>query len=238
MRYKEIEKGIFLSRENRFVARVLTERGEERVHVKNTGRLKELLVPGREIILSKAQVPGKGSAPARKTAYDLIAVRKPGLGLVNIDSQAPNKVVAKWLQGKNFDLVRAEYTFLSSRFDFYLENQGQKMLMEVKGCTLEVDGMGYFPDAPTTRGTRHVLELAKAAGMGYLCTIVFVIQMPRITQVLANGKTDPAFAAAIEKARAAGVRILNLPCAISEDEIKALPSEELVFEGKGNESRP
>ncbi len=133
------------------------------------------MLPGADVILSHS------GNPARKTAYDLIAVYKEGLGLVNIDSQAPNQVVKEWLQGQDFDLVRPEYRYGDSRIDFYMEKGGHRYLMEVKGCTLERDGIGYFPDAPTERGVKHLRELAQAQRKGYQCAVAFVIQMEGIT---------------------------------------------------------
>ena len=142
MRYRKTAEARFLSRPNRFIAQVDVNGQIETVHVKNTGRCKELLLPNSRVILSEAD------NPARKTRYDLIAVEKAGLGLVNIDSQAPNKVMAEWLRGQDYDFVQPEYTYGKSRIDFYMERGEQKYLLEVKGCTLERDGIGYFPDAP------------------------------------------------------------------------------------------
>ena len=171
IRYEDIVPGIFGRRLNRFVAEVSIEGKTERVHVKNTGRLKELLVPGAEVTLQKAQVPG------RKTAYDLLSVYRQGLGWVNIDSLVPNALMKQYLFSRDYDLVKPEYTYGDSRFDFYMERQGEKYLMEVKGCTLAADleqGTGLFPDAPTERGVKHLEELAAAAKKGYHCSIAFV----------------------------------------------------------------
>ena len=150
MRYKETVKGKFISRPNRFIAKVSINGTEETVHVKNTGRCKELLLPDSEVILEVSD------NPARKTKYDLIAVYKEGLGLVNIDSQAPNKVALEWLETLGFDYIKPEYSIGNSRIDFYMEKDSQKFLLEVKGCTLEIDGIGYFPDAPPERGVKHL----------------------------------------------------------------------------------
>ena len=158
---------------------------------------------------------------SRKTAYDLIVVYKPGIGLVNIDSQAPNMVVKEWLQAQDFDLVRPEYGFGDSRIDFYMEKEKQKYLMEVKGCTLERDGIGYFPDAPTDRGVKHLRELAKAASEGYRSYLTFVIQMEGVTKVLPNMEMHPEFGVALKEAEAAGVKVLYLPCRVTEDTIYA-----------------
>ena len=161
MKYKNIIKAVFISRPNRFIAKVLVDGHEETVHVKNTGRCKELLIPGCEVWLTE---PG---TPERKTKYDLVAVRKSTGVLFNIDSQAPNKVVKEWLETKGYDRIVPEYTYGDSRIDFYMEKENEKSLMEVKGCTLEVDGIGYFPDAPTERGVKHLRELVKAKKEGY-----------------------------------------------------------------------
>ncbi len=214
MKYGRTVKGIFIERPNRFIARVEIEGKVETVHVKNTGRCKELLIPGVEVILEKSD------NPARKTAYDLIAVYKEGLGLINIDSQAPNKVVYDWLMTKGYDLVKPEYTYGSSRFDFYMEKGSERYLMEVKGCTLEVDGIGYFPDAPTQRGVKHLRELCQAQQRGFICSVAFVIQMPDITEVRANLDTHPEFGTALGEAREAGVEVLMLQCNITEDSLE------------------
>ena len=142
MKYDNITRATFLKRPNRFIAEVEIDGQKEIVHVKNTGRCKELLIPGCEVWLT---APG---TPDRKTKYDLVAVRKENGSLFNIDSQAPNKVVKEWLDGQGYDKVVPEYTYGDSRIDFYMECSGEKYLMEVKGCTLEVNGIGYFPDAP------------------------------------------------------------------------------------------
>lgn len=215
MKYKNIKKGIFKSRPNRFIAIVNINGRDEIVHVKNTGRCKELLIPGSQVYLSKSD------NTARKTKYDLISVYKQGLGLVNIDSQAPNRVVKEWLLSKNCDKVQPEYKFGDSRLDFYIEKDDRKILMEVKGCTLEVDGIGYFPDAPTVRGTRHLKDLTNAVFEGYECYVVFVIQMPKITEVRPNAGTDPLFTRAFNEAVEAGVKVISLQCIVTDDEIKA-----------------
>ena len=218
MNYQNVCLARFVERRNRCVALVELDGREESVHVKNTGRLRELLIPGRKVALAAA------SNPARKTRYDLIAAEKPGLGWVNIDSQACNQVVCEWLETRPapFDgltLVQPEYTYGNSRFDFYLEQGARRGLMEVKGCTLEVGCVGYFPDAPTDRGTKHLRELAIAAQAGYDCYIAFVIAMPGVRRVLPNEQTDPAFAKTLTDAMAAGVRVLYLACEVSADEI-------------------
>lgn len=216
MRYSKIVKGIFDSRPNRFIARVWIDEALETVHVKNTGRCKELLLPGVTVYLEKSD------NPARKTKYDLVAVEKKGLGLVNMDSQAPNKVVYEWLMKQDYDYVKPEYTYGESRIDFYMEKDGRKFLMEVKGCTLEIDGIGYFPDAPTKRGVKHIYELIRAEQEGYHCFVAFVIQMPGITEVRANDATHPEFGAALEEAKTAGVEVLSLPCRVWESGLEII----------------
>ena len=214
MNYQNIIHGQFHSRPNRFIAKVWIDGELETVHVKNTGRCRELLLPGAEVILECCD------QPTRKTKYDLIGVYKEGLGLVNIDSQAPNKVAKEWLLQQDYTCVRPEYTYGDSRIDFYMERGEERYLMEVKGCTLEVDGIGYFPDAPTERGIKHLHELSKAVDEGYHCMLAFVIQMEGIYEVRANVETHPAFGVALEEARQAGVEIVFLPCKIEEDSLK------------------
>ena len=211
MQYKQITKGKFHSRPNRFIANIYIDGKLETVHVKNTGRCRELLLPDADVILEVSD------NPTRKTAYDLIAVYKEKIGLVNMDSQAPNKVVAEWLSKQGFDYVKPEYTYGKSRFDFYMEKGDEKFLMEVKGCTLEIDGVGYFPDAPTERGVKHLRELAEAAGKGYRCYVAFVIQMEVVTEVLPYTVTHPEFGVALQEARDAGVEVLCLQCRVEPD---------------------
>lgn len=213
MKYNEIIRGIFHSRPNRFIANVEIGGKMETVHVKNTGRCKELLLPGAEVIL---EVSDKTE---RKTKYDLIAVYKEGLGLVNIDSQLCNKVAYEWLKSKDYDYVKPEYTYGASRVDFYMEKAGEKYLMEVKGCTLEIDGIGYFPDAPTERGVKHLKELTTAVEQGFHCMVAFVIPMEGITEVRANVETHKAFGDALETAKQAGVEVIFLPCRVLPDEV-------------------
>jgi sugar fermentation stimulation protein A len=218
VKYKNTIHAKFIDRSNRFVANVEIDGKTETVHVKNTGRCKELLLPESEVILAKAD------DPARKTQYDLIAVYKSGLGWVNIDSQAPNQVVKEWLSNSpalfdNITLVKPEYTYGKSRVDFYMECDYRKVFIEVKGCTLEIDGIGYFPDAPTERGVKHLHELAEAAANGYECYIAFVIAMPGVRKVLPNVKIHPEFGTALAAAMEAGVKVLNLPCNVLPDEL-------------------
>lgn len=213
MHYENIIHGEFVSRPNRFIAKVIVEGKEETVHVKNTGRCKELLLPGADVILEISDNPN------RKTKYDLISVYKEGLGLVNIDSQAPNKVVKEWLERQGYDIIKPEYTYGNSRLDFYMEKAGEKYLLEVKGCTLEIDGVGYFPDAPTERGVKHLRELAKAAGEGYHAMAAFVIQMEGVQEVRPNVATHEEFGVALKEAQEAGVEVLPLCCKVTEDEL-------------------
>ncbi len=223
MQYKKVTSATFINRPNRFIAQV--EIGGEvcTVHVKNTGRCKEILIPGSRVFLAKCD------NPMRKTEYDLIAVEKAGLGLVNIDSQAPNQVVLEWLNTQDLDLIKPEHTFGDSRLDFYLEKGDTRILMEVKGCTLEVEGVGYFPDAPTARGAKHLRELTAAASQGYMCYVVFVVQMAGIAVVRPNSETDPAFARAWRDAEDAGVRFLCLPTVVTSDSINAEKNKELAL---------
>lgn len=214
MKYPNIVRAVFVSRPNRFIATVRLDGRTETVHVKNTGRCRELLIPGSEVWLTE---PG---SPGRKTRYDLVAVRKPTGVLFNIDSQAPNTVVKEWLSNRNFDKVVPEYTYGNSRIDFYMERGDDRFLMEVKGCTLEVDGIGYFPDAPTTRGVKHINELAAAASKGYKAVLAFVIQMEGVFEVRPNIATHPEFGAALLEAQKAGVKVLFLTCHVEPDTLE------------------
>ncbi len=225
MIYKNITKAIFIDRPNRFIAHVNINGSIETVHVKNTGRCKELLIPGAEVWLTASD------NPLRKTAYDLIAVRKANGTLFNIDSQAPNKIAYEWLKEQIFDRIVPEHTYGNSRVDFYMERGEEQFLMEVKGCTLEVDGTGFFPDAPTERGVKHIRELIKAKEEGYHAILAFVIQMDGVTEVKANVETHPEFGEALEDAKRAGVQILFLPCHVEPDCI-SIASEKTNVEGR------
>lgn len=213
MKYHTTKKAEFIFRPNRFIAHVRIEGQDEIevVHVKNTGRCKELLLPGVTVILEEGQNPN------RKTKYDLIAVYKEGFGLINMDSMAPNKVVKEWLEKKDYDYIKPEYTIGNSRIDFYMEKNQKQYLMEVKGCTLEVDGVGYFPDAPTERGVKHLRELARLSLKGYHCMVGFVIQMEGVTKVLPNEITHPEFKTALEEAKENGVEVVYFLCKVQED---------------------
>ena len=226
MKYDSVVPATFISRPNRFIAHVQVEENQndkiEIVHVKNTGRCKELLIPGCKVYLEKTKNPN------RKTKFYLIAVEKiyPENSensnkklLVNMDSQLPNKVAYEWLQTQGYSFIKPEFTFGKSRIDFYMEKDEEKFLMEVKGCTLEVDGIGYFPDAPTERGVKHLEELILATQQGYNCKIAFVIQMEGIFEVRGNVNTHPEFATTLQKAKDAGVEVLFLCCRVMPDEV-------------------
>ena len=226
MRYENTLKAKFISRPNRFVAQMDIKGRIERVHVKNTSRCRELLLPGSEVVLDKADKPG------RKTKYDLIAVYKQNLDWVNIDSQAPNQAVKEWLEGRpapfqNAERIQPEYSYGKSRVDFYLEAPDRKILMEVKGCTLETNGIGYFPDAPTERGVKHLRELTAAVQEGYECYIAFLIAMPGIREVLPNTEMHPEFGTALSEAREAGVKTLYLICEVKPDSLSITESIEV-----------
>lgn len=213
MKYKNIFKAKFISRPNRFIAIVRINDEEIKVHVKNTGRCSELLLPGSVVYLEKADNPD------RKTPYDLVAVEHDGK-IINIDSQAPNAVVKEWLLKQDYTNVYPEYRFGNSRIDFYMEKDEVKFLLEVKGCTLFRDGVGYFPDAPTERGTKHLRELTGALKQGYHAMVGFVIQGEGISEVRPNADTDPEFAKAFYEAKEAGVEILFLKCRVNPDSLE------------------
>lgn len=185
------------------------------------------MVPNCTVILEDFR--GRIGFENRKTKFDLIAVykkTKKGELLINMDSQLPNKVVYEWLNSQScfekFDYIKPEYTFGNSRVDFYMKKGLQNFLMEVKGCTLEKDGVGYFPDAPTERGVKHLKELTAATELGYKCFLAFVIQVPGVTEVYPNIETHPEFAEALQRAKNAGVEILYLQCNVSEDDVKII----------------
>ncbi len=219
MIYENIVEAKFISRPNRFIAIVSVDGDEIKVHVKNTGRCKELLIPGCTVYLEKA------GNPERKTPYDLVAVEKDGR-IINIDSQAPNKVVKEWLESTGkYSKVQPEYKYGNSRIDFYMEKEipnksVQPYLMEVKGCTLFKDGIGYFPDAPTERGTKHLKELTMALEKGIKTRVAFVIQGEGISEVRPNEETDPEFAKAFYEAKKAGVEIVFYLCEVTPYTLK------------------
>lgn len=214
MQYHSIKKGIFHARPNRFIAHVEVDGAMEVVHVKNTGRCRELLVPGATVYLEE------GRNPARKTKYDLIAVEKGDL-LVNMDAQAPNKVFQEWAEAGGFlpglTLLRPETTWGSSRFDFYWEAGERRGFVEVKGVTLEDEGHARFPDAPTERGVKHLEELIRCQEEGYEAAVCFVIQMVGMKDFAPNDVTHPAFGVALRKAAAAGVKVLAQECMVTPE---------------------
>ena len=206
----------FLSRPNRFVAQVELDGVETTVHVKNTGRCRELLVPGARVWLVKSD------NPSRKTAYDLVAVEK-GDRLINMDSQAPNAEFGEWAQAGCFvpglTLLKPEYKHGDSRFDFYWEAGDRKGFVEVKGVTLEQNGAVYLPDAPTQRGIKHLHGLTTCLDEGYEAAVCFVIQMEQADFFSPNDETHPAFGEALRQAHAAGVRVLALSCSVTPDSL-------------------
>ena len=216
MRYRDIYKAKFISRPNRFIAVVELQGKEETVHVKNTGRCRELLVPGCTVYLEKS------NNSARKTGYDLVAVEKGEL-LINMDAQAPNQVFGEWARSGGFygdlNLLRPESTWGNSRFDFYWEANGKRGFVEVKGCTLGEDGVGLFPDAPTERGVKHLRELVRAQQEGYQCCVCFVVQMKGCKVFRPNERTHPEFARALREAAASGVRVLAMDCHVTAESV-------------------
>ncbi len=218
MKYKQMQEGKFIERKNRFIATVEVEGKPVICHVKNTGRCKELLLPGAPVWLEKSE------NPARKTAFDLITVQK-GTEWVNIDSQAPNKVAAEWLPVCGHfpagTVFRPEVKHGNSRFDFCAEMDDKRCWIEVKGVTLEVKGIAKFPDAPTERGARHLRELAELKQQGDEAMILFVIQMKGVTALSPNDETDPNFGKALRDAVAAGVSIKAVDCTIMPDQLTA-----------------
>ena len=252
MHYQNIVQGIFISRPNRFIAHVKVggiNGSEEIVHVKNTGRCKELLLPGTTVYLEDFH----GRMGNRKLRYSLIAVEKklshpdslichsdpiichPELVsgsqsddstgsektiLINMDSQAPNKVVGEWLATQGYDLVKPEYTFGNSRVDFYMERGKEKFLLEVKGCTLEFDGHCLFPDAPTERGVKHLEELMKAKELGYHAAVLILIQMEEVIDFAPNDKTHKTFGDTLRLASSKGVEVLCYNCTVTPDSLE------------------
>lgn len=219
MIYDLIKKGRFLARPNRFIAHVDINGEQVVAHVKNTGRCKELLIPGTAVYLQDWGAEHTG----RKTRYDLIAVEKENL-MVNMDSQAPNKVFAEWAKQGGFvsglTHLKAEAKWGKSRFDFYWEAGDRHGYVEVKGVTLEHDGLVRFPDAPTERGVKHLEELILAKEEGYETAVCFVIQMEGMRMFSPNDETHPAFGAALRKAAAAGVRVIAMECHVTPDSLK------------------
>lgn len=242
MKYKKVVKGVFLERPNRFIANVLVDGEETIVHVKNTGRCKELLVLGAPVYLEDC----KGTGDLRKTRYDLIAVKKKSrldAVLINMDSQAPNRVAEEAFQEGKMTLpgfsgapqvVRREVTYKKSRFDLYLEGEApswdsvnqedtvvkKKAYVEVKGVTLEKEGVALFPDAPTERGLKHIRELMRAREEGYEAAILFIIQMEQVKYFQPNDQTQPEFGQALREAQEAGVSILAYSCKVEKDSLQ------------------
>ncbi|MBR4138928.1 MAG: DNA/RNA nuclease SfsA [Lachnospiraceae bacterium] len=224
MKYSNIEQARFLERPNRFIAYVETDNGREICHVKNTGRCKELLPPGAVVYVER------NDNPARKTKLDLIGVKK-GSYLINMDSQAPNAAVKEWLmEGHLFSdqaKIYAEKTYGESRFDFYIEDGSRRAFMEVKGVTLEEDGICRFPDAPTERGIKHIKELVKCMEDGYEAYILFVIQMSPVKYLEPNDVTHKAFGDALREAAKAGVHVMARDCKITIDSMEIMNEVEV-----------
>jgi len=214
--YENMVPGTFLKRPNRFIAHVVIDGAEQIVHVKNTGRCRELLPAGASVWCQHFE------GGSRKTAYDLIAVQK-GSRLINMDSQAPNKAAREWLQngglGSLTDL-RSEVICRESRFDFAFQKDGKQCYLEVKGCTLETDGVCAFPDAPTERGTKHLRHLTALAQKGFGAYVLFVIQMEDVLYIHPNDATDPAFGKALREADAAGVQVMAMDCTVTPESMK------------------
>lgn len=222
MQYENCLRGIFRTRLNRFEAIVEIDGEDTLCHVKNTGRCRELLVPGYTVILQRA------SNPNRKTRYDLIAVYR-GNKLINMDSQAPNQVAAEWLQSRFPDaMLHPEVTFGESRLDFAMDYDGERWYIEVKGCTLEKESVGYFPDAPTERGVKHINHLIRARKEGYRAAVLFMVQMENIIALRPNDETHPAFGEALRRAAVAGVEIWAVGCTVTEDSLTADSNASLI----------
>lgn len=216
MTYNNIKQGRFISRPNRFIANIEIDGRVEVCHVKNTGRCRELLIENATVYVEESQ------GTTRKTKYDLIAVQK-GSRLVNMDSQAPNKAAAEFIP-RLFDdvvLLRREYTYGNSRFDFYVEAGKDKAFIEVKGVTLEEDGVALFPDAPTERGVKHLHELCRCVENGYRAYVLFVIQMQGVKYFTPNIKMHKAFGEALREAAEKGVEILAVDCIVTPESMTA-----------------
>ncbi len=230
MKYDHVVEGTFCSRPNRFVARVMIEGEMHTVHVKNTGRCKELLIPGVRVYLEKAK------NPARKTSFDLIAVEKQrGASplLINMDSQAPNRLVEEWIPESGLfspdATIRREVSFESSRFDLLVSEGEKKSFIEVKGVTLERDGVALFPDAPTLRGVKHLRELTECKKQGFGAFVIFVVQMKGVKGFAPNADCHREFANVLTKAKKEGVRVLCVDCRVSADEVTVDGDVPLLF---------
>ena len=216
MYYENMVPGIFLRRPNRFIAHVEIQGQEQVCHVKNTGRCRELLVPGAQVWCQH------WDKPERKTSYDLITVQK-GDRLINMDSQAPNAAAKEWLLAGGLGEItelKPERTWEDSRFDFSFQKDGKLCFLEVKGVTLETDGVCAFPDAPTQRGAKHLRHLTGLAQQGYGAYVLFVIQMDKVRYLHPNDATDPAFAAALREAAQNGVQVMAVDCAVTRDRME------------------
>ena len=226
MHYSNIQRAIFLRRPNRFIAYIEVDGREEVCHVKNTGRCRELLTDRATIYVEHHD------NPKRKTKYSLIAVEKGSL-LINMDSQAPNKVVEEWLLDKEpfgkVKLLKPECTYGSSRFDFYLETEVEKIFIEVKGVTLEEDGIVRFPDAPTERGIKHLEELCACVEAGYKAAVIFVVQMEGMQHFEPNDRTHPQFGEALRQARKAGVEVIAYECKVTPSSLEITKSIPVVL---------
>ena len=224
MKYENIKKAKFISRPNRFIANIEIDEKIQIAHVKNTGRCRELLVPGAEIYVQEFD------SDTRKTKFDLITVKK-GQRLINMDSQVPNHVFREWVESGNFandvTLIRPETFFGDSRFDFYIEADNRKIFVEVKGVTLEENGIVRFPDAPTERGVKHLRELIGAIDKGYEAQVVFIVQMDNVSHFEPNDQTHPEFGKVLREAAQKGVSVTALYCKITPDSIEAVGEVEI-----------
>jgi len=218
MEYKDVRPARFLSRPNRFIAHIEMDGRTELCHVKNTGRCRELLLPGTEIWVQAA------SNPNRKTKFDLITVKK-GARLINIDSQVPNRIFQEWITSSNYfprvKSVKPESSFRSSRFDFYIQTDQDQIMVEVKGVTLEENGVALFPDAPTQRGLKHIEDLCAWIEQGHEAYMFFIIQMKGVVYFTPNYATHPEFSQALSGARDRGLKIRALDCDVGDDSITA-----------------
>lgn len=226
MKYHRVRQGRFLRRPNRFIAHVEVDGAEVVCHVKNTGRCRELLIPGATVWLEESD------NPKRRTRFDLIGVDKGGRP-INMDSQAPNRVFGEWAGAGGFrsglTLLRPETTFGNSRFDFYWESSEKRGFVEVKGVTLEEDGVVLFPDAPTQRGVKHLEELMAARAAGYEATVCFVIQMSGVRCFRPNDRTHPQFGEALRRAAQAGVEVLAVDCVVERDRLEIRQSVPIIL---------
>jgi len=218
MEYKDVRPARFLSRPDRFIAHIEMDGRNEICHVKNTGRCRELLMPGAQLIVQAVD------SPSRKTKFDLIAVQK-GDRLINIDSQAPNRIFHEWVTSSAYfpdlKVLRPESSFRNSRLDFFIQSGSKKILVEVKGVTLEEEGVAMFPDAPTERGLKHIADLCSWMEEGHEAYMVFVIQMKDIDYFVPNYATHPEFGQALARASGRGLKIIALDCEVGYDFITA-----------------